>query len=235
MSSLISSAASGPANKPAESRCWLRGRVPREQLHRLVPSRPHPKRLGVIEFPEHVRRVARAWWAWLAVAVALQWAGLWHLAIATGGLSFFQYHTSAETHPAVYPLEGDLDVDSTEFQNTIEGVTGMPFVGGNRVALFNNGDEFYPAMPQAIESAKQSITMEQYIYWDGEVGRRFAEAFAEKARQGVEVKLLLDAIGSATLGTDILAFWQLEDAKSPGSVPFTGIRIARTGGITENP
>jgi cardiolipin synthase len=45
--------------------------------------------------------------------------------------------------------------------------------------------------------------MEQYIYWDGRVGRRFAEAFAEKARQGVPVKLLLDAIGSATLGREI--------------------------------
>ena len=45
-------------------------------------------------------------------------------------MAFFQYHTSAETHPAVYPLEADLDVDSAEFQNTIEGVTGMPFVSG---------------------------------------------------------------------------------------------------------
>ena len=103
----------------------------------------------------------------------------------------------------MYPLEADLDVDSAEFQNTIEGVTGMPFIAGNRVVIYNNGDEFYPAMLDAIESAEQSITMEHYIYWDGEVGRRFAEALAEKARQGVEVKLLLDAIGSATLGKEI--------------------------------
>jgi cardiolipin synthase len=103
----------------------------------------------------------------------------------------------------VYPLEADLDVDSGEFQNTIEGVTGMPFVPGNHVEIYNNGDEFYPAMLDAVESAQRSITMENYIFWDGEVGRRFAEAFAEKSRQGVEVKLLLDAIGSATLGKEI--------------------------------
>lgn len=79
----------------------------------------------------------------------------------------------------------------------------MPFVPGNLVTLYNNGDEFYPAMLAAIESARNSITMEQYIFWDGHVGRRFAEAFAEKARSGVPVKLLLDAIGSATLGREI--------------------------------
>jgi cardiolipin synthase len=169
---------------------------------RLAPTPLRPKRFGTLEFSDRVRHVLRAWWAWLAVALALQLIGRWPWAIAAGLLAFFQYHT-AQTHPAVYPLEADLDVDSAEFQNTIEGVTGMPFVLGNHVAIFNNGDEFYPAMLDAIESAERSITMENYIYWDGEVGRSFAEAFAEKARQGVEVKLLLDAIGSATLGKEI--------------------------------
>jgi cardiolipin synthase len=79
----------------------------------------------------------------------------------------------------------------------------MPLVDGNRVDIYNNGDEFYPAMLQAIESARLSITMEQYIFWNGQVGRRFAEALAEKAREGIPVKLLVDAIGSATLGADI--------------------------------
>ena len=189
--------------KPAESRRWLKPRVPREQLYRLAPTRTKPKRYGAVDFPDRIRRVLRAWWAWLAVAIALQWTGHWAFAIALGAVAFFQYHTSSETHPAVFPLEADLDVDSKEFQNTIEGVTGMPFVPGNRVTIYNNGDEFYPAMLDALEAAERSITMEQYIYWDGEVGRRFAEAFAEKARQGIEVKLLLDAIGSSTLGKEI--------------------------------
>lgn len=196
-------AGSSEARKPGESRRWLKPRVPREQLYRLAPARTRPKRYGAVDLPDRIRHVFRAWWAWLAAAIALQWAGHWNYAVAVGAVAFFQYHTSAETHPAVYPLGANLDVDSMEFQNTIEGVTGMPFVPGNRVAIYNNGDEFYPAMLEAIEAAERSITMEQYIYWDGEVGRRFAEAFAEKARQGVEVKLLLDAIGSSTLGKDI--------------------------------
>jgi cardiolipin synthase len=83
------------------------------------------------------------------------------------------------------------------------GMTGTPFLPGNRLAIFENGDEFYPAMLDAIDSAQQSVTMEQYIFWDGQVGQRFAEAFAEKAREGVPVKLLLDAIGSSNLGREI--------------------------------
>ena len=101
-----------------------------------------------------MRQVLRGWWAWLAAAIALQWAGQWAYAIIAGGVAFFQYHTSLikrrdtrkirpghgrNFHTGVYPLEADLDVDSVEFQNTIAGVTGMPFVSGNRVAIYNNG------------------------------------------------------------------------------------------------
>ena len=195
--------ASYASRKPTDSRRWLQRRVPRAQLYRLAPSSPRPKRFGAATLPDRVRSVLRAWWAWLALALLLQVSGSWQIAVAAGILSFVFYHVSAETHPAVYPLEVGLDVNSPEFERTLEGVTGMPFVPGNLVTLYNNGDEFYPAMLVAIESATNSITMEQYIFWDGHVGRRFAEAFAEKARSGVPVKLLLDAIGSATLGREI--------------------------------
>lgn len=163
---------SSAARKPAESRRWLKRRVPREQLTQLAPRPPRPKPFGTMDFPDRVRHVVRAWWAWLAAAVALEAGGHSGFAIAFGAVAFFQYHTSAQTHPAVYPMERDLDVDSVEFQNTIEGVTGMPVIAGNHVAIYNNGDEFYPAILDAIEAAQHSITMEQYIYWDGAVGRR---------------------------------------------------------------
>jgi cardiolipin synthase len=117
--------------------------------------------------------------------------------------AFVLYHSATDSHPACYALEPDFDTGSDEFRATMAGATGMPLVDGNRVEIYNNGDEFFPAMLDAIESARLSVTMEQYIFWNGQVGRRFAEAFAEKAREGVPVKLLLDAIGSATLGADI--------------------------------
>lgn len=140
----------------------------------------------------------------MAIAIAAHLFGNWVLAVIASIVSFFFYNTTPRSHPAVYALETDLDVESPQFPLTMTGMTGMPLVPGNQVALFNNGDQFFPAMLDAIESAEHSITMEQYIFWEGQVGRRFAEAFAEKARSGVQVKLLLDAVGSSTLGEPIV-------------------------------
>ena len=204
MSSPSAGSAPPSGRKPTDSRRWLKLRVPRKQLYRLAPPRPRLKRFGRLELAGRIRRVIRCWWLWLAVAIAAHLYGWWITALLTGAISFIFYHTSPRSHPAVYALETDLDVESDAYPATIKGMTGMPLVEGNRVTLYNNGDEFFPAMLEAIESARHSVTMEQYIFWDGRVGRRFAEAFAEKARSGVPVKLLLDAVGSSTLGEPIL-------------------------------
>ena len=194
-----------PAREPKESRRWLKPRVPKENLHRLTPPRPQPKRLGErLDVSWWVRRVIRTWWMWLALAAVAWQFDLWYLALLAGALSFICYHLEPNRHPAIYALEPDFDARSDEFRTTMAGMTRMPWVDGNRVTIFNNGDEFYPAMLDAIDSAEYSVTMEQFIFWDGLIGRRFAEAFAEKARQGVAVKLLVDAVGSSTLGEDIL-------------------------------
>lgn len=189
--------------QPKESRRWLKPRVPNDQLFRLAPGRPPRTRLGALDFSDRVRLVLRTWWAWLIAAVLLEMFQERIGGLLAGVLAFLLYHASSESHPAVYALEPDFDAESTEFRTTMSGVTGMPLVNGNCSEIYNNGDEFYPAMLEAIESARFSITMEQYIFWNGQVGRRFAEAFAEKSREGIPVKLLLDAIGSATLGSEI--------------------------------
>jgi cardiolipin synthase len=151
-----------------------------------------------------VRSIVRAWWIWLALALLLWQTGTWYVALVAGALSFIFYHTSPNSHPALYALEPDFDTESAEFRTTMAGMTGMPWVDGNRARIYNNGDEFYPAMLKAVASAEHSVTMEQFILWDGHIGRRFAETFAEKARQGIAVRLLVDAIGSSTIGDEIL-------------------------------
>ena len=168
------------AMKPKESRRWLKPRVPNEQLFRLAPARRPPTHLGRLTLADRARGVFRAWWAWFVPALLLELFGWRITGLVAGALSFVLYHTSPDSHPAVYALEPDFDTESSEFRARMAGATGMPLVDGNRVYIYNNGDEFYPAMLDAIESARLSITMEQYIFWDGEVGRRFAE----KARQG---------------------------------------------------
>ena len=106
--------------------------------------------------------------------------------------------------PPRYGLDHEFGVDSAEFLTTIAGATGVAFSSGNRIDVLNNGDEFYPVMLREIAGAEVSITIEAYIYWEGDIGRTFAKALAERARAGVRVKILLDAIGSSSIGNDIL-------------------------------
>jgi cardiolipin synthase A/B len=83
--------------------------------------------------------------------------------------------------------DGFVESTSTFLNSTI-------FKGGQAVIL-QNGDAFYPAMLEAIRNAKDSVNFEVYIFDPDEIGRQFMEAFKERARAGVEVRLLLDGFG----------------------------------------
>ncbi len=59
-----------------------------------------------------------------------------------------------------------------------------------------NGDEAYPAMLEAIQQARRTISLATYIFVRDEVGIAFAHALGEAARRGVEVRVLIDAMGT---------------------------------------
>ncbi|MES1243590.1 MAG: phospholipase D-like domain-containing protein [Acidobacteriota bacterium] len=79
---------------------------------------------------------------------------------------------------------------------SIAGLTGAPIQAGNRVEILQNGDEFFPALFRDIAAAKESIHLETYVWWKGEICGQVARALADRARQGIEVRLTLDAVGS---------------------------------------
>ena len=91
----------------------------------------------------------------------------------------------------------------------VGGVAALKKLQPKEKICLNNGDEFYPSMLEAVESAETSITIEAYIYWAETIGWQFAKALADRARQGVSVKILLDAIGSASIGEKLLSHWWL--------------------------
>jgi len=64
------------------------------------------------------------------------------------------------------------------------------------------GEEVFPAMLAAIKAAEKSILLETYIYSDGKIGRQFLEALIAAAQRGVQVHVLVDAIGSWLLPKD---------------------------------
>jgi cardiolipin synthase len=79
------------------------------------------------------------------------------------------------------------------------------FLPGHRVDVLRDGAETYPAMLEAIAGARYTIHLETYILRADRTGRRFAAALVERARAGVKVRLLFDAIGSIGLPSAFLA------------------------------
>ena len=96
----------------------------------------------------------------------------------------------------VYQFDPDYGVDSPEFRRSLEAL-GTEMVPGNRAALLENGVGIFPSMLAAIATAQRSINLEMYIFDHGETANQFAAALSERARAGVEVRILVDGFGSS--------------------------------------
>ena len=90
-------------------------------------------------------------------------------------------------------------IDDPRFERELGVLLGPPLTTGNTVGVLRNGDEIFPQMLAAIHDARRSIDFESYIYWSGDIGKAFADALSERARAGVKVNVLLDAIGAAKM------------------------------------
>lgn len=89
-------------------------------------------------------------------------------------------------------------------RHALEGCLGIPFVAGNRVRVLQNGVQAFPAMLAAIAAAQATIEFQTFIYWRGDIARRFAEALGERARAGVRVLVLLDAVGCLPMRRELI-------------------------------
>ena len=91
-----------------------------------------------------------------------------------------------------------------------EAIVGSPLTTGNQVVLLQDGPATYQAMFAAIMAAKDHVNLETYILDDDEVGQRFAQVLITKQRQGVQVNLIRDSVGTA--GTPAAFFKRLSDS-----------------------
>ncbi len=98
-----------------------------------------------------------------------------------------------------YELTHRFAVEDPQFLRSMGQLLGPAIVPGNHVTALQNGDQIFPAMLEAIRGAQSSITFETYIYWSGEIGRRFSDALCERARAGVKVHVLLDWLGTGKI------------------------------------
>jgi cardiolipin synthase len=99
-------------------------------------------------------------------------------------------------------------VADPQFRREMSVLLGPAIVPGNRVTAFQNGDQIFPAMLEAIRAARRTINMETYIYWSGDTGQAFADALCERARAGVAVHLVVDWAGSIRMDDDLLGTMQ---------------------------
>lgn len=83
-------------------------------------------------------------------------------------------------------------------------VTGLPLTAGNRVTMLCGGNQAYSEMLKAIAEARHSIALATYIFRPDHVGIAFVDALAAARARGVEVRVLVDAIGSGYLWSPIM-------------------------------
>jgi cardiolipin synthase len=109
---------------------------------------------------------------------------------------------------------------------SLVGLTQSSLDPGNRIEVLQNGDQFFPAMLRDIAGARETVHFETFIWYDGSLSRRLAALLAQKARSGVEVRLLVDASGGKDLDGAELEMLRAAGAKVAHFHPF---RISNLG------
>ena len=95
--------------------------------------------------------------------------------------------------------------DLTEvLRRRLEVIVGTPFTEGNSITVLRNGDQIFPALLEAIRGAESTVDLMTFVYWQGDISHEFAVAMAERARAGVRVRLLIDALGGRLIEKDLV-------------------------------
>lgn len=131
----------------------------------------------------------------------------------------------------------------------VRTVLGDIFTEGNHVEVLRNGEQIFPAMLEAVENAETSIDFVTFVYWGGEISATFAQALADRARNRVRVRVVLDGYGSIPMKQDWIdemesagviverfrpvmrwKFWET-DHRTHRKILVCDDRVAFTGGV----
>jgi cardiolipin synthase len=92
-----------------------------------------------------------------------------------------------------------IEKDPAAFMRALAGAVSQHVLGGNEMAVLQNGVEIFPALFDAMARARNAIHFSTFIYESGSVPTRFAAALSAAARRGIEVRVILDSRGSKTI------------------------------------
>jgi cardiolipin synthase len=131
-----------------------------------------------------------------------------------------------------YQVTVPLRPDSDEFVYVLQSTCQAAIHRHNRVDIFTNGAQFYPAMRDAILSAEMSVNLEAYIFQPGEAADMLVEAMIARAQAGVEVRVVLDAIGSSYLRNSAARRLAAHGCRVAFYQPITWYRLHRLNNRT---
>ena len=155
------------------------------------------------------KRDPRSAWGWIAVCLISPIAGpILYMLLGVNrvhtrarklhGRSPFQLGLGLET----LPLQSDdaaselrVPPELSELARISNAVTGKPLMEGNRIEMLHNGEQAYPAMLEAIETARRTLFLATYIFETNRSGQNFIDALARATRRGVDVRVMVDGIG----------------------------------------
>ena len=131
-------------------------------------------------------------------------------ALITAGVTAFARNFISGEEKIKRRIARGYDIDDPLFERSMSQLLGPPILDGNLVTPLRNGVQIFPAMLAAIDNATRSITFETFVYWSGRIAEKFADALSAKARSGVKVHVLMDAVGCNCLNGEPLR--QMRDA-----------------------
>jgi cardiolipin synthase len=99
---------------------------------------------------------------------------------------------------------GELDVRDPGFMRAAEALTNAPISWGDEAELLINGDRIFPAYLETIRGAQRTLCLTTYVYWRGDIARDVAEALCERARAGIEVNVIVDAVGGMQMESALI-------------------------------
>lgn len=161
------------------------------------------------------RPAATLAWLWAILFIPLLGA-LAYFAVGTDRLkrrrlkrrNIFPAHSSR--HPAggmdeAAALLRDLPRRDRQFLQLLSRINQLPVSSAASLRVLRDSREFYPALEARIREARHNLHLEFYTWQADETGRRFLQELTRAAQRGVQVRLLLDGVGSRSLAEDLLA------------------------------
>ncbi|RCS24814.1 phosphatidylserine/phosphatidylglycerophosphate/cardiolipin synthase family protein [Phyllobacterium salinisoli] len=130
------------------------------------------------------------------------------LSMQRAGMSAVERHHLAEYDVPADIVENDFGGAFAAMKILGDRVSRCKLTSGNSIDMLETGDAAYAAMLAAINDAKRSILLETYIFDKDTIGIRFADALVAAVRRGIEVRVLIDAVGARYSIPSIVGYLQ---------------------------